>query len=391
MHELTPIPHSTLRQSRIHSGIRVGVSVPPSDVIQSIWINHAAKDMLPYDLHYIATKEYMRANIWMSVPQESAEKCIITPASSGRAVPIAYGEIPFGSSLGRVITGKGSWLAGCMVGRAYDRILPRRGFPGLLSMGGARGDMNASQILIDHHFRSAMHLGFAVFDSEKLKDWLLQEWRGDTTMVSTIRMSFDRIAKQTPAYLFRIGGSMERYVNNIGTTNQRTMVAELRRAARLLLAESRISDSHVARALKTIGDDRILALAALDSMSEYHNVTAGEFLGYTRLLAAMYGQNAHAILTSQTSGDLRIAGWMVSDAKDVDYAHFTYDYDVATGDKHKFSPQQNRVGYVGNISREGARHLDSIRHYLMDPANFNKTDLSEDRFDHEVDRFSQTL
>src|SRR5688572_15100074 len=92
--------------------VLMGVEVAPPSVIEEVVINKEAHDLLPRPLQYIASAEYLIPRLLMSVPANKANQHIISPFSYGRTVPIEFKEFPFGDKLGRVLTGKGSWVGG---------------------------------------------------------------------------------------------------------------------------------------------------------------------------------------------------------------------------------------------------------------------------------------
>lgn len=388
-HELYPIPHSTSEHTEF--GVTIGVERAPASVIKDIKVNKAARDILSREDTYLATEDFFRENIWMStgIP----EKNILTAYSSGRVVPIAYWDtaISMGYAAGGVLTGKGSWVAGNRFTDVNEHATSSVNFhTGLLSVSGARSDISMSNRLIHAGYRAALHLGYVVFDQNKLHSWLMDRWRGNTNQLKVIEESFRQVrANGGPAYLFRIGGTTERYSNvACAQTPLPRMKGEMMRAARLMLLERDMADSQIARALNIMDDHHVpFAISALTQMAGGKTITEYEYIGYIHLTAALYGQNT--IAAEHATGIPFLTPVFDTDylsfGKDIDLAHFTYDFDEASGrlstprtnhyhQSHRLDRESD--GYLTNISRIFAKNIDESS--ILYSTAFDKRGIIED-------------
>ena len=349
-----PIPESP-KDFIPKEAVLMGVEAAPRSIISDIVVNDAARELLPKDVQYLASPDYFAKNILMSVPAGEAPHHILSPVTSGRCVPVAFGVIPFGDKLGRVISGKGSWVSGNLVqGDDFDFVGLRHA--GLLSVEGAKYDTNLSNALLADGFRSSLHLGYCVFNGPELKSWIRQKW-ANKSLSSKIDSSFAQLDKDLgdPAYLFRIGGSTERQVGPImigGQNVDNRKISEMRLASRLLLLESQTPGFQLNRIMNRseewIRQDVLDATAALTKLATGTGISGQEFTAYMHMLFYIYAENIIALGRENYSG-LDID--QLSLDKDTDLGIFAYDYDAAFPDNESalLTAHQRMIRYVKRV------------------------------------------
>lgn len=315
-------------------GVHVHVERPPDECIAYIEPNEEAVRVLPDSLTFLGSREYLREHIACSVPEGDRTHSVLTPDTWGRAVPRAYGVIPFAGMVGRVLSGKGAWCSGNLL-KKYDLFGGKTHY-GLLSRAGALWDIGLSNVLIRNGFRSALHLGHAVFNEERLASWLVSRWSLHDLYSKQIPVMFERLARSgngPPAYLFRIAGTLERFDTNLFESDgaPRRQKAEVAVAARLMLQEARMESSFIGSCMSVLrADVGQKALESLESLRQRKPLDASLSAGYNQLLCAIAARNAVAVYkSSREFGDYRFNAGKVSKAKDIDMAWFSLDFDEA--------------------------------------------------------------
>jgi hypothetical protein len=360
-----PFPLSTLPSKE---ATLAGVETAPPHIIADIQVNDEARDLLPKNLQYLASAEYFRSNLRMSVPNNGADTHVLVPTTSGRVIPIGCGVVPFGSAdigwhLGRIITGKGSWATG-----SRERAQVDLGEPyfdthiGLLSVEGAKGDVAVSNTLLSHGFRSALHLGYIIFDDARLKSWLASRW-AKTNHRAVLKDAFEKVKESGgSAYLFRLGGSLERIDNrNYPHYQSLRMRAETMQSSRLLAAESRLPNSALSPVLSLINNaDK--AITALTKIGNGSVLNHQEYVSYADFLCALVAQNASALNRIVASNAAVLAGAELSKGKDTDLAWYGYDFDMAisNGAELTMTDQDNINCYIDTSGDSLSTHLSYI-------------------------------
>jgi hypothetical protein len=364
-----PFPESA---AEAREGVIMGIEALPPEIIDDIVIHPHATETIPKELYSLYTPDFFAENIWMSVPLDRATRHILTAHSYGRVVPIGVGAIPFGPipMLGRILTGKGSWLGGEYLEKIPNHQLIGLHHPGLLSVAGAEDDMMISTLLAKHGYRTAFHLAYAVLHPEKLKDWLMEQWQSPqyTNHKEVIEQSFAELAKdkQQPAYMWRIGGSIERYGDLIEKKVIRHRLrVEIAQSARLMLTETRMKNSYLAHLMPHA--DTQNALAALASHQPI-SLKQYEMLGHAT--NKIFAQNTYAF--TQANKELArqhrgLSGFGLQ-FKDIDWAHFGYDYDTfAENYSSMMSPDMDREYYREAAAMAINKYLYRVAQYYLAP------------------------
>lgn len=333
-----------------------GFEMLPIDIVADIQINDAALDLLPKEFKYLGSSDYFTKNIRMSVPDGESADHVLTPNNFGRTIPLACGVIPFGSSetgwhLGRILTGKGSFVAGNSIRRMLDQGITPIGdvHLGLLSVQGARDDMVIANAMLTNGFRSALHLGYAILDDTRLKTWLGSRWIEDNHR-DILDNSFTRVKENGgSAYLIRLGGSLERmdYGDIPTRAKSRRLYTEIKQSSRLMALECSYPKSHLRRITSALRKPDV-ALTALRKISEGIYLTPSECNGYIDFLSVLIGKNASALHAAEKSLGYRLSGKHISEAKDLDLTLFSYDYDSSkeSGAMRFVSDEENIQGYL---------------------------------------------
>ncbi len=372
-HTLEPFyrqfPDSVLSEyAEVHEGVIIGMTALPPDIISEIVVHPDANEHISRELAKLATKDFAAANIWMSVPLDRAIRHILTADSYGRVVPIGVGAIPFGPipMLGRILTGKGSWLGGVYQKKMSESQILGLHHAGLLSVAGAEDDMMISTVLAKHGYRTAFHLAYAVLHPEKLRAWLLDQWHG-TNHEAIIEKSFAELAKdnQQPAYLWRIGGSIERYGDLIEkkVVRQRLRV-EIAQSARLMLAETRMKNSYLAHLIPHVDMQNVLA-----TLASHQPISFAQYETLGHIVNTIFAQNTYAF--TETNKELALQRRGLSgfglQFKDIDWAHFCCDYDTYVENySSMLSPEMDRDYYREMAAVSTRRYLQIVaQHYLQ--------------------------
>lgn len=327
-----PFPQS-VREPR--EGAFVGVETLPLSCIEEIVNNPEARNFLPKSLAYLASQDWLASNIRMSVPVNQGSYSILAPICWGRAIPIGCGILPFGKEtpmVGRIVSGKGSWFSGFLTKNLDWAGTPGNTFYGLLSQDGASGDVIVSNALLSSGFRSALHFGYAILKTKQLQEWTYKQWLG-TDVSKYIEEMFSRLNDSNsglPAYLFRISGSMERF--DYLYPNWEAPVREAHEfsiANRLMLLEAHESNSFISRTLAALPDSD-LTYQAIDALAKRQPLTSQQLRAYILFNAAILARNARAISRAiKLIPSCKIDGAEIGQAKDLDIALFSCDYDVA--------------------------------------------------------------
>jgi len=384
-----PFPLSTLTSKE---AMLAGVETAPPDIIADIKVNDVARELLPNNLKYLASADYFRANLRMSVPNERTNQYVLVPTTSGRVIPIGCGVVPFGDAdigwhLGRIITGKGSWATGSRERARVDLDEPLVDTHiGLLSVEGAKGDIEVSNTLLSHGFRSALHLGFVVFNDVRLQSWLASRWT-KTNHWAVLGGSFEKVkASGGSAYLFRLGGSLERIDNrNYPHYQSLRMRVETMQSSRLLAAESRLPNSALSPFLSVI-ENSDKAIDALTKIGNGSVLNHQEYVSYADFLCALVAQNASALNRIVASHAAVLAGAELSKGKDTDLALYGYDFDMAIAEgaeaERTMTDQSNIRNYIYNSESSISKYLsDIVAPHFLYPAGYGYGAISQIIFD----------
>lgn len=263
----------------------VGVEALPKDHIESIQINPQAVDMLPRDLKYLASPDFLVESSFVTVPAMGRiDKRVLVPNTWKRALPIGYGEIPYGHVVGSTVMSKGGWISG-EAAATIEGLQNRRDTPwGLFGDYDAMTEISVSNILLNHDFRSALTLGYVIPDTKKMRAFLESRWGRVDYAKDVVKNGFDLVKghKQTPVILFRVSGVTERVHVNGTDTLRLGQRAEFRRASRSLVAHSEIFPDHFTDlagskqsaieavvALRSLYQGETLGISAVHAISEF--------------------------------------------------------------------------------------------------------------------------
>lgn len=327
---IRPTPNA---RANPHETIRVGTEFLPKDCVRHVEPNSVARDMLGRKFKHLASSDYLQSHIRITIPVNDHSNTL-TPRSNGRTVPIESGLIPFGDMLGSQLTGKGSWVSGF----AYEKLVVNRksiisSHAGLLSDAGARDDVLVSNILLENGFRSMLHTGYVILHEDKFREWLTKKWGGDSSPAAGfIRNAFGELWQDgLPAYLYRLGGSVER-VSNRSTSEMgmNRVRAEISQAANLMLYEhTLLPNSWINTALNTLGKDKTNAIYALDIIKRHGKLNTRQYRSLRDFTCAVYKLNYQAFQKAYPQFPAHLDAHYIGMSKDVDLAHFTCDYDAS--------------------------------------------------------------
>lgn len=363
---LYPVPESTIDP---REAVLTGIETAPRDLITGVNVNPAARDLLPASLKYLATEDFLASHVLLTVPTETAQRRIINPFHFGRSLPIAFGIMPFELGVGRVLTGKGSWIGGDVPERYKRRYLDPNTHYGLLSTDGAREDTIISTQLLAGGFRSALHTGYVVFHETKLHDWIAEKWK------QKIRRNFiDHCFALAalgggPAYLYRIGATTERCDPQIlDRKAPRKRKTEIRRAAQCILCEEALPNSHVAQALRKFDKpSQRTILGSFNHIVQNIPLDTAQEQAIFQFVCAMFGQNATGIIAANKQLEsLKLKGNYVSSNKDVDLGLFSYDYDAAQYRDMPSDPSENKELYIEQVEQVVFDYMECIIDYQLD-------------------------
>lgn len=370
-----PIPESN-REPR--EAVLVTVESVPREIISEVVVNQAARDLLPNALKYLTAVDWLANNAAMSIPAVSeAGRTIISPASFGRAIPLGFGQIPFGNTLGRVVSGKGAWMCGKIPAEVERGADFNFNHLGLLSVDGAQGDTELSNQLIAAGFRSALHLGHLVFNQVKLHRWLLDKWaksENQSRWSLIMEISFMQVTSDGgPSYLFRVGGSTERlaepfvFYTQLLRSHVRRSKTEMAQVARMFLCESQLPHFQIANLLNNQNDsDKLQILTALNKIGQRQRITPTEFVAFSRLVAGIYLQNIKSLITLNQALPRPLDVFEVSRAKDVDLAHFSCDFDAALENLREFTAPEINC-YIREALKTMKSYFDSLWLAFVNP------------------------
>lgn len=331
--------------------VLAGFEYLPRSIVLDVVANNAARDMLPRNLRYLTSPDFLASNALISVSPRNAHHHLIEPFSYGRATPIGYGFIPFANTVGSTLTGKGSWLGGDHIRDVEKAGSIYHNHSGLLSVEGARFDTIASNALIENGFRSALHTGYAILDQDKLRQWIQRHWPRTAYFQELLEHSFDELQQdgELPSYLYRIGGSTERVVNNIGYKYARDhrIRAEMAGIARMFLFESEIPGSQVYSATRRLSTS---IRSVLEKVAQRKNLSDLEYYLFKSIYIEMLLHNAEALPRAIKRLGFDLRGDEISAPKDTDLALFSYDYDTAIEYGKIDTGKKNAVLYLENAN-----------------------------------------
>lgn len=341
---IKPPPASTWLLEAKHAAV-TPLETVPEEAIASIEINKKALGWLPPELHYLCSEEYFRRVCVMTVPPEiQKERRILTPGFWGRAVPLAYGQIPYEEFVGGTLIGKGCFLSGLNYSSALKRRLPisDNDWPwGFFGDKDARNEIEIGNMLLDFKFRSSLGLGYVVLDSGKLRDFLLAKWQKYPHICQDINEGLNIVARNQdkPAFFVRVCGVTERGVEvfseSEGKIIERRRKAEIARAANLLKTEATIFPGRFSEYMQFGSLTQEPVVAVLDKLSNRKPLNKEEETVLERFLYSIGNRNLHIlekILTGEVDGpsgsysNTNLSS-VLSAMKDVDLAFITQDYE----------------------------------------------------------------
>lgn len=249
----------------------VGVEQFPRKHIDVV-VNHDAEDLLPEQFKFLASPDFLATSCYVTVPKtiETPKKVLVSHAWR-RALPVGYGLIPYTDHIiGTTVMTKGGWLSGSAI-QNMELYVDRGHDPwGLFGNRDAQIDTRVSSFLIEKGFRSALGLGYVVFNEKALREMLLDRWKDNRKAAKIISNGLDLVKDdgQVPAQLFRLTGVSERArpdydVPVVDSTN---VAFEAARAARSLIAHAEWFPKHFVTWLKS-KDSLVPTLSALGRIS----------------------------------------------------------------------------------------------------------------------------
>lgn len=189
----------------------------PRDCIAHAYPNHEAIQMLPKELAYLATTDYLVQHARLSVEREdTGGKNILVPYWCGRVLPVAYGSFLVNGLQYGVITQKGGFPTG--VPYVVSKNLPTNDpvySYGFLQSSDAAIETKASNLALQSGMRSSLVLGTILLNPDMLEKRILDLWPTDflsqQVLIGTLKNMVAR--GQMPSIILRLNSQLARVGN----------------------------------------------------------------------------------------------------------------------------------------------------------------------------------
>lgn len=262
-------------------------------LVDEVLINPCALELLPKEYAYLASTDYWRETVCLTVPIDRREKVIKSPLSFGRAVPLGYGRIPFGDFVGGTIMGKGCFRSGryfSIVVSDSNMMMPI----GIFGSKDAEMEVLIANELLRIGYRSSLPLATVIFNAGMMEDFLLERWRrSDFRHDITKCFQILKHNGDEPVFLGRVCGVLRRQNDNSSKSNN--LKIQLGWAAELLLDEMRVSGNHFGQYLRNDGLNVESIGRVLEKVSYYRRLNVSEFEQYLSLLKGIVTVNSKAL------------------------------------------------------------------------------------------------
>lgn len=301
-------------------------------LVEEIVVNPVAFGLLAGDYRYLATEDYLRENVCLSVPISKGGSGILSPDNWGRAVPLGYGGIRYGGIVGGTVMGKGCFRSGKYYNRNIDFRSTKDKPIGFFGAKDARKEMEIGNGLLEVGYRSSLVLGYAILKPTETRRFLENRWNANLPVRSDIATCFKLLAeaKDEPVFMARVAGVTSRlHMSRPADLYRR---AEIVRAAGLFYEESTENRDHFSLYLS--GDDGYEETRrVLDKMRRRIRLTKDEFVTLVKLYLGIFDRNKLALEKANTHPVLSKysdLGIILSAPKDNDPMCITLDFEEAT-------------------------------------------------------------
>jgi hypothetical protein len=371
--EYWPTPHYP-EMTAVDASV-VAVELFPREYIEVV-VNDQARDMLPKSLKHLASPEYLSAACYVTVPLTSSHKKRVLVANSWkRALPIGYGEIPYGHIVGSTVMSKGGWISGSALSH-LEELTTMHGNPwGLFGEHDANVEANISNALLDTEFRSSLTLGYAALNAEKFQAFLVAKWKNHPHAQTLIKSGFEMLEKhrQEPVQLFRVTGVTERVHVHTVWSHGPSKRAEFRRAAKALIAQFEYFPQHFGRLVGVdVGVNK--TVETLRWLRDGNLLTAQDIHILSDLCIGIIVHNAYALMSGHRKVNSMYPGW---DFKAKDLAaekditildYIAQDYEAAIEKITNLDRPVNHIRlYMDTMSQTHDMMLSQLHRFLGDP------------------------
>jgi hypothetical protein len=308
---------------------------PPRSVIDEIISNPTSSNVLSQDLKQLINPDAIVKQILLTVEiQEQSGRNILTPKAFNRSLPLFYGNFRYDNILGGTITGKGTFLSGNITTFPNNLALKRSSTAGLFEKSGADIEMDMSNRLLSHKFRTAYPYAYVTFHPDRMKEWLKKHNPFAHSVIESVFDEFKSLG-EVPSYLLRISDTVER-LNTFHSADfsKFRSHAEIARGSRLLLQELDTKDSLASYYEQFILDQSTNLRFALGDLSQRKSIKGDKLDAYIAFVSVMFGVNANAL--EQTQAELSrqnklysIQPSFISLPKDVGFSYITCDFEDA--------------------------------------------------------------
>lgn len=299
--------------------------------IISSYTNPYASEILDAQHRDLASKDFLEDNAvitGLKKDQKEDSGYRVSSLGFGRSVPIAYGEIPYGQTIGGVVIQKGGGISGWK----RNSLSEENDSIGFLEKKDAENEIKESNALIKEGFRSSLVLGYVELNPE----WILSKIQDDS-MKRRVQKSLDIIKEHgdVPVAMFRVDGTAERLaLGGEYVFSDQRFRGELARGSRLLLSEAKMKNSLADAYLDSLGEEKNATLTVLSKLEKREQLNDEEASQYFRFYMTMVAHNAIALekLNSRNSNEIHFPFSFWGYGKDIDLAFLAKDYDDSEPD-----------------------------------------------------------
>lgn len=369
--EYTPVPHHVDKFANDASV--VGIEPLSNKHIAEVVVNEDAVDLLGKDFKFLASVDFLVQSAQVTVPESTRfKKRVAVSHGWRRALPLGYGEIPYQGIVGTTVMSKGGWISGS-AHQDMQALHIANGSPwGFFGDRDAQREIDISHLLLSHEFRSALTLGYVIFEEEAYGKTLKKYWKKVKFAPNIIDQGFLLLGqnRQHPAQVFRLTGVSERVAPGykVISSHDGNMRQEYGRAARSLITHSQWFPRQFIHFLK---DPMDLGgtLVALNKLGERMKLNHIDFRHISELGIGMVIQNSYALTEPyQKASDLfhgdKLDPKNLAQSKDINVLDYIYqDYeDVLLS--HTFarddSPTSFRIAYQYQMMTAHAINMSNL-------------------------------
>ncbi len=321
----------------------------PRELVQDVQVNEYAAQLLHPSVKHLASKEELLRLARITIPpteegqeKSPSEKAILGVVEWNRALPLAYGVIPYAEGrIGNVVFGKGGNISGYKYITEENRVeeidssLDTNDIPwGFYESSGAAVDTAVTNYLLSNNCRTSLALGTIILNPQELKKYVQEKWKNTPKIAEQLVKNITMIEEHgdQPAILIRVGGVPDRlhrsyYDEKVDDTHNRERAAVVW-GNKVLLEELNSSSQTFQQYLQGIPTEAARQL--FTKVAEKQKLNEEEKKQYRKLITQILITDSERMITAiQQKPQWTAACNLYHQEKDLDYALLHYDFEEA--------------------------------------------------------------